>query len=204
MPDIDDFERTDLLAGIMAALGIASAVLVIATRALGIAPPERIRRTGPWLYPLGGWLSRSGNWSPPNPRSCPARSSPRHRHCWRCSPTTIRDSATASGHSLQSAGRRLSHRRDARLHRRRRHRLVACRRLLGASGSAPDRPAARHRLAADRFLRLPLQPQRQHVPDRARHRLPGDRADLVRCRRRQQGVLRRGANDGRHRSASWC
>jgi NitT/TauT family transport system permease protein len=52
IPDIDDFERTALLTDIMAALGIVLAVLVITTRALGIAPPERIRRTGPWLILL--------------------------------------------------------------------------------------------------------------------------------------------------------
>ncbi len=52
IPDIDDFERTALLTDIMAALGIVLAVLVITTRASGIAPPERIRRTGPWLILL--------------------------------------------------------------------------------------------------------------------------------------------------------
>ena len=96
IPDIDDFERTALLTDIMAALGIILAVLVITTRALGIAPPERIRRTGPWLILLALVFSV---WElvPPNPRFCPAPSSPHHKHCWRCSPTTIRNSAIASG-----------------------------------------------------------------------------------------------------------
>jgi NitT/TauT family transport system permease protein len=48
IPDIDDFERTTMLADAMAAIGSILAVLVIATRVLRIAPPERVRRTGPW------------------------------------------------------------------------------------------------------------------------------------------------------------
>ena len=48
IPDIDDFERTGLLADAMAAIGSILAVLVIATRVLRIAPPERVRRTGSW------------------------------------------------------------------------------------------------------------------------------------------------------------
>jgi NitT/TauT family transport system permease protein len=52
LPDIDDFERTTMLADAMAAIGSVLAVFVIATRALRIAPPERVRRTGPWLILL--------------------------------------------------------------------------------------------------------------------------------------------------------
>ena len=52
LPDIDDFERTSLLADLMTALGAVLAVVVVATRALRIAPPERIRRAGPWLMLL--------------------------------------------------------------------------------------------------------------------------------------------------------
>ena len=48
IPDIDDFERTTMLADVTAAIGSILAVLVIATRVLRIAPPERVRRTGPW------------------------------------------------------------------------------------------------------------------------------------------------------------
>jgi NitT/TauT family transport system permease protein len=52
LPDVDDFERTTLLADIMAALGLSLGVAVAATRALRIVPPERIRSTGPWLILL--------------------------------------------------------------------------------------------------------------------------------------------------------
>jgi NitT/TauT family transport system permease protein len=52
LPDIDDFERTTMLADAMALIGSVLAVLVIATRALRIALPERVRRTGPWLILL--------------------------------------------------------------------------------------------------------------------------------------------------------
>ncbi len=45
LPDNDDSERTTLLAEIMAALGIILA-------ALTIAPPQRVRRSGPWLIAL--------------------------------------------------------------------------------------------------------------------------------------------------------
>ena len=71
------------------------------------------------------------------------------------------------------------------------------RRLLGASGAALHRPAAGDRLAAARVLHLPVELERQHLPDRAGDRLPGDGADLVRRRQRQQRLLRRGADAGR-------
>lgn len=45
LPDNDDFERTPLLAEIMAALGVILAVLTV-------APPPRVRRAGPWLIAL--------------------------------------------------------------------------------------------------------------------------------------------------------
>jgi NitT/TauT family transport system permease protein len=52
LPDIDDFERTNLLAQFMAALGIALALAVRAEHVPGITLPARIRRTGPWLILL--------------------------------------------------------------------------------------------------------------------------------------------------------
>ena len=52
LPDIDDFERTGLLANVMATLGLGLALLTFGCRLLGIRPPERISRTGPWLILL--------------------------------------------------------------------------------------------------------------------------------------------------------
>jgi NitT/TauT family transport system permease protein len=52
LPDIDDFERTNLLAQLMAALGIALALAVRAEHVPGITLPARFRRTGPWLILL--------------------------------------------------------------------------------------------------------------------------------------------------------
>jgi NitT/TauT family transport system permease protein len=54
MPDIDDFERTGLLAGIMAGLGGVLAAVVLLAPWLPIALVERVRRTGPWLVLLSG------------------------------------------------------------------------------------------------------------------------------------------------------
>jgi NitT/TauT family transport system permease protein len=52
LPDIDDFERTNLLAEIMAGLGIVLALLALGGQALRTSPPNRIRRTAPWFVLL--------------------------------------------------------------------------------------------------------------------------------------------------------
>ena len=85
-------------------------------------------------------------------------------------------------------------RRHRRLPDRRLDRLVAQRRLLGASGAAVHRPAAGNGLAAARLLHLSVELERQHVPDRAGDRVSGHGADLVRRGERQQRLLRRRAN----------
>ena len=61
----------------------------------------------------------------------------------------------------QAAARRLPDRRGGRLPHRRLDRLVAQRRLLGASGAALHRPVAGDGLAADRVLHLSLELERQ-------------------------------------------
>ncbi len=48
LPDIDDFERTDLLAQGMTVLGLVLALFTVSHRLL----PDRVRRTGPWLVLL--------------------------------------------------------------------------------------------------------------------------------------------------------
>ncbi len=62
---------------------------------------------------------------------------------------------------------------------------------------ATDRPGAGGGVDPDRLLRVPKQPQRQHLPDRAGDLLPGGGADLVGRRLRQCCVLRRGPHHGR-------
>jgi NitT/TauT family transport system permease protein len=52
LPDIDDFERTNLLAELMTALGVVLALLAVGSRVLRTTPPQRIRRTGSWLVLL--------------------------------------------------------------------------------------------------------------------------------------------------------
>jgi NitT/TauT family transport system permease protein len=52
LPDIDDFERTNLLAVIMATIGVVLAVVALGSRALRIAPPQRMRSVGPWFVLL--------------------------------------------------------------------------------------------------------------------------------------------------------
>jgi NitT/TauT family transport system permease protein len=49
MPDIDDFERTDLLARIAAGLAGLLLVLSVGERVLRFTIPAKIRGTGPWL-----------------------------------------------------------------------------------------------------------------------------------------------------------
>jgi NitT/TauT family transport system permease protein len=57
LSDIDDFERTDLLAGIELALAGAIALTVLASVFRAATPPQSIRRTGPWLISLGGMFT---------------------------------------------------------------------------------------------------------------------------------------------------
>ncbi len=52
LPDIDDFERTGLLAGIMAALGGVLALLVLLGPAVAKPILDRARHSGPWLVLL--------------------------------------------------------------------------------------------------------------------------------------------------------
>jgi NitT/TauT family transport system permease protein len=52
LPDVDDFERTSLLAEIMTGLGAALALLTLAAWVVRKSPPERIRRIGPWAILL--------------------------------------------------------------------------------------------------------------------------------------------------------
>lgn len=52
LPDIDDFERTNLLATVMLAFGAAFIVIAIGARLLRTTPPDRIRRIGPWFVLL--------------------------------------------------------------------------------------------------------------------------------------------------------
>ena len=73
-------------------------------------------------------------------------------------------------------------------------------RLLGASGAALPRAAARRRRCCRWPSSSSRRAERQRVPDRAGHLLPGDGPDLVRRRQRQQGLLRRRAHAGRQRA----
>jgi NitT/TauT family transport system permease protein len=54
MPDIDDFERTSLLAGLMAGLGGVLAAIVLLAPWLPSTVVERVRHAGPWLVLLSG------------------------------------------------------------------------------------------------------------------------------------------------------
>ena len=134
---------------------------------------------------------------------CRCRSSRRRSPSSRSTPMT----AQIAGQHLclrKASARRICHRRHRRLPDRRVDRLVAQRRLLGASGAAVHRPAAGDGVAADRVLHLPVELERQHVPDRAGDRISGHGADLVRRRERQQRLLRRGADARRKSRRSWC
>lgn len=52
LPDIDDFDRTNLLALIMAGIGLVLAVLALTDRALPAGLTRRVRHAGPWLVLL--------------------------------------------------------------------------------------------------------------------------------------------------------
>jgi sulfonate transport system permease protein len=52
LPDIDDFERTSLLADITAGIGFAFALVAFGCRVRRASPPERLRRIGPWFIVL--------------------------------------------------------------------------------------------------------------------------------------------------------
>ena len=176
-PDIGDWSRTYAL-GIAAFVVAAFALFgTLSADFLGSAGPALRRRT-PWLVALGlfftvwelatakfGWL--------PLPFFPPPQSMPRGLH--RRSAKTARQRVCLG----KAATRRLCHRRDRRLPDRCFDRLVAERRLLGASSAALHRTAAGHRVASDRLLYFPVELERQHLPDRASDRLPRNRADLV-------------------------
>lgn len=49
LPDIDDFERTDLLAQIAGGIAVLLLLGAIAERLLGFAIPAKIRKAGPWF-----------------------------------------------------------------------------------------------------------------------------------------------------------
>jgi NitT/TauT family transport system permease protein len=54
LPDIDDFDRTNLLAWIMGGLGIVLAGFVVMDRHLPGSITRRVRHVGPWLVLLSG------------------------------------------------------------------------------------------------------------------------------------------------------
>ncbi len=54
LPDVDDFERTNLLAQAMAWLGVTLTLLALGGALLPISLPARIRNAGPWLILLAG------------------------------------------------------------------------------------------------------------------------------------------------------
>ena len=97
---------------------------------------------------------------------------------------------------------RLFSRRDGGLRDRCGDRLVAACELLDPSDVAFHRTSARDGVAAIGLLRVPLELQRQHFSDRARHRVPGRGAHLVRRSRREQHLLRRCAHIGRQSALS--
>ncbi len=56
LPDIDDFERTTMLAAIAAAIGGVLLLLTLAERAFRFSVPAKLRNVGPWLVLLSGAL----------------------------------------------------------------------------------------------------------------------------------------------------
>ena len=165
LPDIDDFERTDLLAQICRAASPRCCCSPrSAERCSASALPAKLReQPAPGCVflavALTAWELVTAKFHDPAPavlRLPAGVAGGVHRRL-----------RAAGGQRLAqrpAAGRGLRHRRDRRLHLRRGSRLVAGSRLLGASGAAADRPAAGDGLAADGVLRLSVQPQRQHVP----------------------------------------
>ena len=97
-------------------------------------------------------------------------------------------------HSLMLLVTGLRDRRGARLHHRCGDRMVARRRLLGASGAALRRPTAGDRLAAAGILCVSVELERRGVSDRPGDRVSRHRVDLVGCGECQRRLLRRGTN----------
>ena len=151
-PDLGDWSRTY-------ALGIA-AFVVAAFALFGTLSADFLGAAGPALAPPRAVACRA--------RPVPDRVGTRDRKVRLAAVAVLpaaaidprglyRRSAKTARQRLclgEAATRRLCHRRDRRLPDRCFDRLVAKRRLLGASGAALHRPAAGHRVASDRLLHL--------------------------------------------------
>lgn len=193
LPDIDDFRTHRAARERHGHTRPGLALLTFGCRLLGIRPPERISRTGPWLILLAAsfaaWELVTAKFAV-LPR--PFFASPQALlEVFTDDYPNLGDSVWHSL-TLLAGGYAIG---------------AACGFIAGvAIGWSRtvgywEHPVLRlieplHRLAAAAILCLPVQPQRQHVPDRPGDRLPGHRADLVRRRQRQSRLLRRGANDG--------
>ncbi len=191
-PDIGDWPRTEAVAYTAFAIAGGIAIATTAQAALGKFG-DGVQRRAPWLFALGAFLTlwelstAKFGWLPlpffPPPQSIV--------EVYTDDLPKLLDSALRLG---EAAAWRLLHRRGRRLPHRRLHRLVTARGLLGASNPALHRTVAGDGLAADRVLHVPVRLERQHVPDRAGHRLSGDGADLVGRSQRQHRLLRRRTN----------
>ena len=134
---------------------------------------RRLRPLGPWLIVLGLVARGVGGRRPPSSAVLPLPFFAPPQAFWR----SITDDWPRLGDSVLALAAAAGC--AAIVDRRRRrassigvaHRLVERVGYWVASGAALDRAAARHRLAAAGVLRLPDQRQRQHLPDRAGHRL---------------------------------
>jgi NitT/TauT family transport system permease protein len=152
-PDIGDWSRTYAL-GIAAFVVAAFALFgTLSADFLDSAGPALRRRT-PWLVALGLFFTvwelatAKFGWLPlpffPPPQSI--------LEVYTDDLPKLLDSVFAS---VKAATRRLCHWRDRRLPDWCFDRLVAERRLLGASSAALHRTAAGHRVASDRFFTFP-------------------------------------------------
>ena len=135
-----------------------------------------LRKRAPWLLVLGAVSDASGKSRPRNSPGCRCRSSRRRRRIVEVYTDDLPQTARQRFGIREASARRLRDRRGGRLPDRRVDRMVAQRRLLGASGAAVHRAAAGDGVASVRVLRVSVELERQHVPDRA-----GDRHFRSRC-----------------------
>ena len=67
LPDIDDFERTTLLAQIAGGIGALLLIVALGEAALRVAIPRKLRGTGPWLLLLSlaliAWELVTATWA---------------------------------------------------------------------------------------------------------------------------------------------
>ena len=193
-PDVGDYSRTPELATAFAVIGLASITATLAS--LWSAPlAQRVAGVGPWLLALGifflAWEALYCQARLAAAAVLPAAAGAARGLHRRLGEAGLERPAFAA-----PVGRRLRLGRAGGLPGRCVDRMVQGGSLLAASDPALHRSAACRGVAAARLLRLPVELERERLPDRAGDRISCCHPDVVGHRCGSLLLLRRGAHAG--------